>query len=119
MKFKKIKLSEESTKKLKSFKTKTELTPNVACRIALGLSISQNSIPSLELYDEDATGQEINRYTLMGEYDLLLIGIFKQWCIDNDIKEEEYFNYFMAHINRGIELLTSRVKSIENIADLI
>lgn len=38
LEFKRIKLSQESTKKLQQFKSRTGLTPNIACRIALGIS---------------------------------------------------------------------------------
>ncbi|MBV5329169.1 MAG: DndE family protein, partial [Chlorobium sp.] len=36
LEFKRIKLSQESTKKLQLFKSRTGLTPNIACRLALG-----------------------------------------------------------------------------------
>lgn len=118
MGFKRIKLSENSTRKLQQFKSRTGLTPNIACRLSLGLSISENSIPSLELYTEE-TGQEINRHTLMGDYELELILLFVQWCNENNVPEAERSNYFLAHLNRGVELLTNRVKSLNDVAQLI
>ena len=118
MNFKRIQLSETSTKKLQLFKARTGLTPNIACRIALGLSLSQQNIPSLELFTE-STGQEINRYTLLGEHDQIIIALYKQWCYDNNIKEKDYNNYFIAHINNGVELLVNRVKGISDLAMLL
>jgi len=69
LEFKRIKLSQESTKKLQQFKSRTGLTPNIACRLVLGISIAENNMPSLELFTEES-GQEINRYTLFGEIEL-------------------------------------------------
>ncbi len=118
MEFKRIKLSENSTKKLQLFKIRTGLTPNIACRLSLGLSISENSIPPLELYIEES-GQEINRHTLMGDYELELISLFTQWCVENSISEEGRPQYFLAHLNRGVELLTNRVKGLDDLTQLL
>jgi DNA sulfur modification protein DndE len=118
MEFKRIKLSEESTKKLQLFKSRTGLTPNVACRLALGLSLSEKSTPSLELFT-DETGQEINRYTVFGEHELVLLSLFLQWCHDKTITEENHYKYLLAHINRGVELLTNRVKGLESLVGLL
>lgn len=118
MDFKRIKLSETSTKKLQQFKTRTGLTPNISCRIALGLSLGQDRLPSLELYT-DESGQEINRYTLLGEHDQILMALFKQWCYEMKINKEEEYNYFIAHINQGVELLTNRVKGIDSFIQLL
>jgi DNA sulfur modification protein DndE len=117
MDFKRIKISQSSTKKLQLFKGRTGLTPNIACRIALGISLAQNNIPSLELYT-DETGQEINRYTLLGENEHLLIALFKQWCHENKISDKDYYLYLIAHINYGVELLINRVKGLEDLIQL-
>ncbi len=117
MDFKRIKLSETSTKKLQQFKGRTGLTPNIACRIALGLSLGQNWAPSLELYTEES-GQEINRYTLFGEHELVLLALFRQWCHENRVEQQHEYRYLLGHINRGIELLTNRVKGLDGFAEL-
>ncbi len=118
MQFKRIKMSEKSTVRLRTIKTRTKVTPNVACRLALSLSLKERNLPSLELYSED-TGQEINRYTLFGEHELILISLFIQWCHENKIEEKNHFQYFTAHINRGIELLVNRVKGLEDLVYLV
>jgi DNA sulfur modification protein DndE len=118
LEFKRIKLSQESTKKLQLFKSRTGLTPNIACRLALGISIAENTMPALELFT-DETGQEINRYTLFGEHELILVSLFLQWCHEKEIALEERNVYFLAHINRGVELLVNRVRGLENLAQLM
>lgn len=116
--FKRIKLSEESTKKLQLFKARTGLTPNIACRLALGVSLAEESIPSLELFVEE-TGQEINRYTLFGEHELVLLALFTQWCHDQHIPAKKRYKYLLAHLNRGVELLTNRVKGVDGLVNLL
>lgn len=116
--FKRIKLSQDSTKKLQLFKSRTGLTPNIACRLALGISIAENNMPSLELFTEES-GQEINRYTLFGEHELVLTSLFLQWCHEKHIKAKDRDEYFLAHINRGVELLVNRVRGLENLSQLI
>lgn len=118
MKFKRIKLSESSTNKLRTFKGRTGLTPNIACRLALSLSLNEKNIPPTELYSDDS-GQEINRYTFLGEHELILLSLFIQWCSENNISPKEQYEYLMAHINRGIELLLNRVKGLEDLVQLI
>ncbi|MBU4186207.1 MAG: DNA sulfur modification protein DndE [Proteobacteria bacterium] len=113
--FKRIKLSQESTKKLQLFKSRTGLTPNIACRLALGISIAENNMPDLELFTEES-GQEINRYTLFGEHELILTSLFLQWCHENKIDGKVRNKYFLAHINRGVEFLVNRVRGLENLA---
>lgn len=118
MNFRRIKLSQSSTKKLQIFKGRTGLTPNIACRVALGLSLSQRKPPSKELYF-DESGQEINRYTLFGEHEHILTALYKQWCVENKIKDADFYPYFISHINYGVELLYNRVKGLEDFVKLI
>lgn len=118
LEFKRIRLSEKATYKCRNFKARTGLTPNIACRLALSISISEPNKPSLNLYSDDS-GQEINRYTFLGDLELPLLSLFVLWCEDNKIKKDQYFSYLMAHINRGIELLTNRVKGVEDLINLM
>jgi len=117
---KRLKLSEDMTKKLRTFKGRTGITPNIACRLALGLSLNDKNILSLDLhFNTDDLGLEINRYTLFGEHEDILISLFLQWCLENSINFDDYTKYFNAHINRGVEKLYNRVKSIEQIGNLL
>lgn len=118
MKLNRITLSETSTRRLTTFKSRTGLTPNIGCRLALGLSLSQQKVPSLELH-VDETGQTINRYTLLGEHELILLSLFKQWCHEHDISESEYEPYFIAHINQGVEMLINRIRGIQDFTNLL
>jgi len=116
--FKRIKLSEKATMKCRTFKSRTGLTLNIACRLGLALSITEPNKPDKNLYSDD-DGQEISRYTFLGEHELSLLSLFTFWCHENGIPSEEYYDYLMAHINRGVEILVNRARGIDELANLI
>lgn len=118
MNFRRIKLSEAATNKLQTFKMRTGLTPNIACRLALGASLAEKGVPSLDLFF-DESGQELNRPTLFGDHELLLVSLFLEWCHRHDILPVERFKYFVAHINRGVEVVTSRVHHLSELVHLL
>ena len=118
LEFKKIRLTIKATNKLKTFKTRTGLTPNIACRLALSISLSEPNKPSPDFYSYDG-GQEIDRYTFLGEHELSMLSLFVQWCNDFEVPPDEYSPYLMAHINRGSEMLTNRVKGLEDLVHLV
>jgi len=119
MDFKQIKLSETATRCCQTFKNRTGLTPNIACRLALSLSLADDNTPSTELYASDDSGQIINRYTFLGEHELPLLSLFVMWCHGKKVSGKEYYSYLMAHINRGAEMLLNRVKNLDDLTNLI
>ncbi len=76
-------------------------------------------IPKPEDYPTD--GSEFNRYTLMGEWDPLIVALLKERCaadglpLDNDSLVKQ----FRAHLNRGVELLYARVRGVSDLAGLL
>ena len=118
LEFKRIRLSESATHKCRTFKARTGLTPNISCRLALGISISEPNKPDINLYSDDS-GQEINRYTFLGEHELSLLSLFTIWCHEHKIPQDQYYPYLTAHINRGVELLVNRVKGIDELSNLL
>ncbi|MBN1969156.1 MAG: DNA sulfur modification protein DndE [Candidatus Delongbacteria bacterium] len=116
--FRRIRLSEKATNRLRTFKSRTGLTPNIACRLALSFSMAQQNIPKPELY-EDRSGQIIDRYTFLGEHEEILLSLFILWCEEHNVDSENYYDFLMAHINRGAEQITNRVKSISDIPILL
>ena len=119
MKLNRIHLSEDSRHKLSILKGRTGLLPNVLCRLGLSLSLVDPSIPKPENYPTD--GSEFNRYTLMGEWDPLIVALLKERCktdglpLDDEILVEQ----FRAHLNRGVELLYARVKGLSDLVKLL
>ncbi len=119
MKLNRIHLSEDSRHKLSILKGRTGLLPNVLCRLGFSLSLLESSIPNPENYPTD--GSEFNRYTLMGEWDPLIVALLKERCktdglsLDDEILVEQ----FRAHLNRGVELLYARVRGLSDLAALL
>lgn len=98
-------------------KARTGLTPNILCRMALALSLDEPGKPRLVDSDEMAQ-REINRYTLLGEYDTALVSLAKIKFDQDGISPAKSDDYFIAHIHRGISLLANRIKSIADIGVL-
>ena len=119
MKLNRIHLSEDSRHKLSILKGRTGLLPNVLCRLGLSLSLVDPSIPRPENYPTD--GSEFNRYTLMGEWDPLIVALLKERCAADGLPldDESLIEQFRAHLNRGVELLYARVRRLNDLARLL
>ena len=119
MKLNRINVSADSRNKLSILKGRTGLLPNVLCRLGLSLSLMESGIPKPEDYPTD--GSEFNRYTLMGEWDPLIVALLKERCaadglpLDNDSLVKQ----FRAHLNRGVELLYARVRGVSDLVELL
>ena len=119
MKLNRIYISDDSRSKLSILKGRTGLLPNVLCRLGLSLSLIESGIPKPEDYPTD--GSEFNRYTLMGEWDALIVALLRERCasdglpLDNDNLSKQ----FRAHLNRGVILLYRRVKGLADLAALL
>jgi len=96
-------------------KARTGLTPNIICRLGLCLSIEESGDPRS---DSSALSlREINRYTLLGEYDPLFVALLANR--HPEAKDDaEVGKLFVEHIHRGIALLANRLKSPAAIAEL-
>lgn len=83
MKLTTLRLSKDASNRLRFLAGKTGLTPNLLCRIGFCLSLGEPSVPDPEVYPEEE--REFNRYTLLGEYDLLFIALLKERCRDDGV----------------------------------
>ncbi len=114
--FKKIKLSQSATSKITVLKRRTGLRPNLLCRIGLCYSLETSHLPPT---DFDENGQEFNRYTLTGEWDKLFIALLIERMKNDGVDlEKEGLLYLKAHLNRGISLLHSRIKTLSDLLNL-
>lgn len=120
MKFSRIKFSKEASETLAKMKGKTGLTPNILCRIGFCLSINDPTVPDPKDFPSNGD-REIDRQVLTGQWDELFYALFKERCKKDSIKEDEkeMLSVFRAHMNRGVLLLSKRVKSIKDIARLL
>ncbi len=119
MQLNRIHISEDSRNKLRILKGRTGLLPNVLSRIGLMLSLAEENEPELDADTSD--GSEFNRYTLMGEWDPLIVALLEERGTANGMCEnnDTLVKYFRAHLNRGVRLLYARVKRLGEIVNLL
>ena len=104
--------------RLRTMKSRTGITPNIICRIGFCLSLEEPGIPKL-LTDDVEIGREINRYTLVGKYDMIFVALIKTWLHKMEIDFSKIDEFFVAHMNRGAEVIASRMKSISDTSSLL
>jgi DNA sulfur modification protein DndE len=72
--------------------------------------------------EEFVAAREIDRYTLLGEFDVVYLSLLASWILENGLSldDEAQFNQcFTEHMNRGIELLSARTRSLGDMASLL
>lgn len=120
MKLNRLRISEEVAHRLSILKARTGLTPNILCRIGFCLSLNDPTRPDPEDYPND-TEKEINRHTLTGQWDPLFVALIKERCHRDGqpFGDEKLADHFRAHVNRGVLLLFKRVRSLNDLAQLM
>jgi len=115
----KIYISERTDRQLRTLKGRTGLTPNLLIRIGLAFSLEEDGIPDKTLYGEDQF-REFNRYTLTGQWDLYFMALLKERLFEDGLDAEEVLeDQLKGHIGRGVHLINQRIKSLEDIGDII
>ena len=117
MKLTKLRLTKDSSNRLRHLAGKTGLTPNLLCRLGLCLSLNETSLPNPAEYPEE--DREFNRYTLLGEYDAFFVALLRQRCHQQKVEASELPEYFRAHVNRGVTLLQKRIKGLADLLSLV
>lgn len=115
-----LRISEKVSHRLSILKGRTGLTPNILCRIGFCLSLNDPTVPDPEDYPND-TEKEINRHTLTGQWDRLFVALIKERCNQDNLPldDESLADYFRAHVNRGVLLLYKRIRSLNELAQLM
>jgi DNA sulfur modification protein DndE len=118
MAFNRVRISKGATHRLQMLKGKTGLTPNILLRIAVCYSLNEPKIPKPEDYDEE--GQELNRYTLTGEWDSLYMGLLRERLIADGLDpEKDLLPQFRAHLNRGVFSIFPQIKDLSDFQSLL
>ena len=115
-----IPFSKDADNRMRTLKGHTGITPNLLCRLGFCLSLEEPGIPESYTKLEDQ-GRDINRFTLLGEFDIAFVSLLKVWMKDKKLnanKSDEIDSYFVAHMNRGVELISSRIKTLSDVASL-
>jgi len=115
---KRIAFSQEADTILRMMKARTGITPNVLCRLGLCMSLDEPGRPR-RVDRKQPIAREINRYTLLGEHDATLVALLRTRAAESGAKAGTLDEEFLAHLNRGIELLTGRVKTVQDLAGLL
>lgn len=109
-----LKISEAATSRCRYIKSRTGVTPNITCRIALMLSLRDKRPTFKE--GVDAQGQEFNAPTLFGEhqrvYELLLEKYKAETADERDLAE-----IISCHIDNGLHKM-GHVRSLLDLAKL-
>lgn len=109
----------EVDQRLRTLKARTGLTPNLLCRLGFCLSLAEPGIPDSKLY-EDGQAREFNRYTLTGQWDLFFFSLLRERLVQDGLDPEADLEMqFKAHISRGVLLLYQRMRTIEDLADMV
>lgn len=114
---KRLRFSVEADTWLKVLKTRTGMTPNLLCRAAFCLSLAEPGLPP-DMAGEPESQREINRYTLLGEYDVLFEALLRQRMATDGLVDAEIDDQFRRHMHRGIALLSSRTRSLPDLMAL-
>jgi DNA sulfur modification protein DndE len=119
MAFNRIYVSDVVDQRLRFLKTRTGLTPNLLCRLGFCLSLTEHIIPDPQLYAE-GQAREFNRYTLTGQWDAFFFALLRERLVQDSLNlETDLEAYFKAHLSRGVLMLYQRLKSLEDLAELV
>ena len=119
MNLSRLRVCKDVDQRLIHLKARTGLRPNILCRLGFCLSLNDSSIPNPDNYPPDSE-RELNRYTLLGEYDDYFVALLRERCahdgfdLDTDLEDQ-----FRAHVNRGVLLLFQRVKHVGDLNRLV
>lgn len=90
----------------------TSLKPFTLVKHAIAWSL-KDGVPA-DKFNFDSNGQELNRQTIMGEFDEYFKVLIEQ-VEGRHLADEEFFpKYVKAHIDRGAIILESRFKHAGN-----
>ena len=120
MNFRRMRFTEDISKKLGLLKGRTGITPNILCRIGFCMSVETPSIPDPNEFDEYGD-REIDRPVLLGTYDPLFVAMIKERCKRDglNVEGDDLYEHFRAHVHRGVALLYKRVKDIPDMKHLM
>lgn len=119
MKLTRLRVCAQADQALIQLKARTGLNPNILCRIGFALSLDDPLVPDSASYPPDSS-REINRFTLLGEWDEYFIALLRERCAYDGLDlDQELDDQFRAHVNRGVIMLTTRVKHLGDIVRLV
>ena len=112
-----LKTSKDTMENFEYLEIKMRLQPFALSKIAIVLSLKEEeSIENVE--DEDQKGLELNRQTIIGEYDEIFKCLIEQ-NLNRSITDDEYYpKYAKRHLDRGSKILRNKFDYSGNYANL-
>lgn len=108
--------------KMRQLRGRTGITPNVLARFGFCLSLEEQGEPA-DPFGSEKAGREINRNTLLGEHEGVYIALLRTWVERNRLHDtctaEDFNRLFVAHMNRGFELLSARMRGLSDLLNLV
>lgn len=108
--------------RMRALKARTGITPNILARLGFCLSLEEPGIP-VDPFQKEGPAREINRNTLLGQHDLVFVSLLQTWLMANRpggrISQEAFDKLFIAHMNRGFELISSRMRSLADLQNVV
>lgn len=108
--------------RMRVLKAKTGITPNILARFGFCLSLEEPGVPA-DPFEDEKVGREIKRVTLLGDHDLVYVCLLRTWLAaslpDRSVSQKDFDDLFVAHMNRGFELISSRVRSLADLQNLV
>ncbi len=118
LRFNRLYMSFRSQNNLGNLKRKTGVTPNIAGRFAICMSLHDPSPPNPEEFDEK--GSEIHPSVLFGDYEDMFMSLMIQRLKQDGLDPEKYLNRMLrAHFNRGVIALSARIQDISDFNEMI
>lgn len=108
---KRLRISHQATEALKLLKTRTGLTPNIVCRVALILSLEDGAAGGRRLTEQ--IGSEFNSSTLFGELEVLFETLILE--VHGYLSQKEKTDVIVSHIDDGL----SKLRKSKSLAELI
>lgn len=113
-----IPFTREADNRLRMMKARTGITPNIICRMGFCMSLEEPGDPAVPDAKSDP-GREINRFTLLGEYDAVFVALLIARLAREENLSDSLDDPFVAHMNRGTEMVAARLKSLGGLSALI
>jgi len=108
----KLRISSDSTGKLRVLAQKAGLTPNLLCRMAMMVSFEVGPLNQMRSDLED--GQEFNAYTLFGPYQPIFLDMLRYVEMKGrgeELSDDDLLERLKHHIDRGVRQLAVRIKT--------
>lgn len=108
----KLKISKAAAERLNFLSTRLNLKRNVICRIAISISLAEET-PVTTSLETDTEGYEFNKSTLYGPDELIFRSIGSY--VQGEPAGPDFFNIVIRnHLERGLELMEARYEAVNS-----